>query len=70
VRLYRSCRYFFMLHDEDGVDRIAYRFWAGSKWHTATVTRSTFGGYGHWRLRLSPKPFWPRGPRMVLEVPA
>lgn len=58
-----------MLRDRGGVERIAYRYWTGSKWLTVEIRGSVIGGYGSWRILLSSKPFWPRGPRMVFEEP-
>lgn len=66
----RSKAYVFLLRDREGAEFIARRAWNGRAWKTERLYGASLVGVGPWRVLLGDRPFWQRGPWMVLEVPA
>jgi hypothetical protein len=65
----RSKVYVFLLRDKRG-DRIGFRRFERGAWKVHELRELLLCGVGPWRVLRSEKPFWRRGPRMVLEVAA
>lgn len=70
VILDRTKLYIFMRRDASGAESIGIRAWTAKGWRTLRHPTRTVRDFGEWRVLLSAKPIWRRGPRMVLEVPA
>jgi hypothetical protein len=69
THLDRSRVYIFLLRSAAG-ERVGVREWTGREWKTRRLRRYVLSGPGPWRVMRAEFPFWPRGPRMVLEVQA